>query len=112
MCKARHRSTPPDPAGRTLNGIGSLRTGYLIETHTYVTVEVADDCDAITRVTGEGGDEWRSHYYNFATEQDVLEHFAYNAIANGVEDANRLDGWADLPDGAVTMLVTEVNVWP
>jgi hypothetical protein len=33
----------------------------------------------------------------------VLRHWAFNCIANGVEDVARLDGWADLPPGSVTM---------
>ena len=85
---------------------------YLVETCTYVRVRIAEGCDAITRVTGDGGDEWRARFWNFHTDQDVLEHLVFNAVANGVRDAGQLDGWADLPEGSVTMSVEEVGVWP
>lgn len=42
--------------------------------------------------------------------REGLEHLAYNAVANGIEDANRLDGWADLENGALTMRVMFVEV--
>jgi hypothetical protein len=38
---------------------------YLVETCTYVRVRIAEGCDAITRVTGDGGDEWRARFWNF-----------------------------------------------
>ncbi len=44
------------------------------------------------------------------TEQDALNHLAYNAVANGVEDASRLDGWGDLERGILTMEVCDVDV--
>jgi len=69
-------------------------------------VEIAiRDPDVIERVTGPGGDEWRAQLYNLRTEDDVLDHLAYNAVANNVERVNQLDGWADLPDDAATMEV-------
>ena len=43
------------------------------------------------------------------TEDEGLEHLAYNALANGVEDASRLDGWGDLDRGMVTMIVTRAE---
>ena len=68
-----------------------------------------NDPDVIERVTGPGGDEWRSRAYNLRTKDDVVRHLAYNAIANGIDRANRLDGWADLPDDAATMVVLDVE---
>ena len=68
-----------------------------------VVVECDDATDAITRITGPGGDEWRSHLYPLHDTDDVIEHLAYNRVANGVSDARRLDGWADLPDDALVM---------
>jgi hypothetical protein len=65
--------------------------------------------DAIERVTGPSGDEWRASFYDLHTEDDVLDHLAYNAVSNGIEDASRLDGWADLERGDVTMFVTRVD---
>ena len=74
-----------------------------------VTVELKiGDPDVIERVTGPKGDEWRAHLYNIHTEEEVLQHLAYNCVANGEEDAHRLDGWADLPPEAVSMKIKEV----
>ena len=64
-----------------------------------------NNSDVIERVTGPKGDEWRAQLYNLRTEEDVLAHLAYNALANGCENATMLDGWADLPADAVSMKV-------
>jgi hypothetical protein len=68
------------------------------------------ESDAITRVTGPSGDEWRSQMYpTIKTERDVLQHWATNAVANGVVDVCELDGWADLDAEIVTMQVLDVD---
>lgn len=77
-----------------------------VEVPTRVAVEIRDE-EALTRVTGLGGDEWRSQFYALRTEQDVFEHFAYNAAKNGVTRANQLDGWTDLDDEAVRIRVLD-----
>lgn len=74
----------------------------------YVDIEVKDE-SVFERVTGPEGDEFRRALYPLHTRQDVLDHWAYNCIANGVQDANRLDGWADLEDSVVIMRVTDVQ---
>src|SRR4051812_3202968 len=61
------------------------------------------DREPIERVTGSDGDEWRAVLYDLRTEDDVLDHWAYNAVANGVVDVCELDGWADVPAGTVTL---------
>lgn len=66
--------------------------------------------DAITRITGPAGDEWRAQMYALRTEADVYQHWAYNALSNGVTRVNSLDGWADLPDDAVRFAVTNLEV--
>lgn len=77
-----------------------------------VRVEIdVQDRDVIERVTGPNGDEWRAGMYDLHTERQVLEHLAYNCVANGVGSASRLDGWADLPPEAATMRVVEANLW-
>lgn len=75
-----------------------MRTVYL----EYACDINVNDQRAITRITGPEGGEWRASFYNLYTEDDVLEHFAYNHITNGVEHINQLEGWADLADDAVT----------
>ena len=76
-----------------------------------LVVEVAiaiKDRSVIDRcVNNEDG--WRDHFYDLETEQDVLNHLAYNCVSNGIERANRLDGWADLPDSAATMRVMAIK---
>lgn len=68
---------------------------YLVETTVYATITVRNP-DVIERVTGPSGDEWRSQFYpTIETAENVMEHFAFNAISNGVHDITRLDGWAD-----------------
>ena len=80
-----------------------------------VVIEINDQ-DVVERITGPGGDEWRSSFYDLHTENDVLQHLAFNCVANGAECVRQLDGWADLPDDAATMNVVRetfgADVWP
>lgn len=55
--------------------------------------------------TGETQHRMTGIYPNIVTEEDIKKHWAYNLLVNGVSDASRLDGWADLPKGAITMRV-------
>ena len=75
---------------------------YLTTATVYASVEIKNQ-DVTERVTGTGGDEWRSQFYRtIETAEDVIEHFAFNAITNGVHDITTLDGWADCdPNDAV-----------
>lgn len=66
-----------------------------------VSIEIKPGTDAITRVTGPGGDDWRRSFTNARTRDDVLEHWAIAAV-DGAHDAHDLDGWADLAPGTVT----------
>ena len=41
-------------------------------------------------------DEWRSQFYrDIKTENDLAQHFAVNAVLNGVRRLTQLDGFAD-----------------
>lgn len=74
---------------------------YTVDAGLRVEFEVRNP-DAIERITGAGGDEWRSHFYALHTFEDVIDHWTYNVVNNGVRDITRLDGWADLdPDDVV-----------
>jgi len=54
----------------------------------------------------DGVRTWRmTHIYDIPDEDGIWKHLAYNAISNGVTDASRLDGWADLEPGQLTMFV-------
>lgn len=72
-----------------------------------VRVTVAAGSDAITRVTGPDGDDWRAAFYDLYTKSEVLRMLAASALFVGMTDGNQLDGWADLADDEVTMEVTD-----
>jgi hypothetical protein len=105
------RDEPADPAGGHAGAAGGgdgggeetemreFRTSIGIE----VVIRVADGVDPFERVTGPEGDEFRKTLYELRTQEEVLDHWAYNAACNGVTDASELDGWADLEKGQVTM---------
>ncbi len=86
-----------------------------------VTVEVVvHDRDAISRVVEnhddqhnpqprqQGGWGWRDHFYDL-DEAGAAEMLAYNL---GVQHRRlaSLDGWADLPDEAVELINTDVQL--
>lgn len=68
-----------------------------------------NDREPIERVTGPNGDEWRAQMYPLKTEEDVLEHWARNALTGGYVDVCQLDGWADVPAETVTFHVETVE---
>lgn len=69
-----------------------------------VSFVILDAGDAFTRITGENGDEWRDKFYWHIEDQaDILRHWAMNFIANSIDDVSRLEGWADLRAGQITM---------
>lgn len=76
----------------------------------YATVLVHDR-EPLDRVTGPGGDEWRAHFYGLLTDEDVIEHFVYNAVTNGVHDISRLEGWADCDPHSVTIEVDSTDLY-
>jgi hypothetical protein len=84
---------------------------YLVETSVYATVTIRNP-DVIERVTGPGGDEWRSQFYaTIESDQDVVEHFAFNAITNGVHDITRLEGWGDCDRDDVLIEIDDTTHW-
>ena len=64
--------------------------------------EALAPADLFTRTTT---DEWRDALYDLPTRESVLEHWAFNAIHNGVRDVSRLEGWGDVADDAVRLRV-------
>jgi hypothetical protein len=72
----------------------------------YASVEV-HDAEPFERVTGPDGDEWRSQFYDLHTAEDVVEHFVFNAVTNGVHDISKLEGWADCDPRAVTIAIED-----
>ena len=81
---------------------------YEVESTVYVSVTVRN-LDVIDRVTGSGGDEWRSQFYDMNSAEEVVEHFAFNAITNGVHDISRLEGWGDCDPADVLIEVEDIS---
>lgn len=81
-------------------------------------VEVTAHVRVTVDVDAKGAEPWggpldvrrQEGIYDLSTEPEIVAHLAYNAAANGVEDGRRLDGWADLPAGAIQMQVVEYDV--
>lgn len=92
-----------------MNASSRTPQGYRVDATVSVSFKV-NNPDAIERVTGPNGDEWRKYGYSLHTVNDVLEHWTYNVICNGIADISRLDGWADLEDDAVTVNIEYADV--
>lgn len=80
---------------------------------------VGMECTVVVRAHPGAPEDWLSRviqidfpyrtYDGPFTEKEGLAHLAYNAVANGVEDASRLDGWGDLERGMLTLEVVDVE---
>ena len=74
-----------------------------------VRIIVSDDApaDVFTRA---GAKEFQDALYGDSVrdKDTTLAHWAYNAVANGISSAHRLDGWGDLDPGVVYMIVDNV----
>lgn len=79
---------------------------YEVTTTVLASVTVRNP-DVIDRVTGLEGNEWRARFYDFHTAAEVVEHFAFNAITNGVHDITRLEGWGDCAQGDVLIEIED-----
>lgn len=73
-----------------------------------VEITVAENApdDVFTRM--ESGD-LPANLYGVMDRDQVLAHWSYNALRNGVTDASALDGWADMDRNMVTFDVTDVD---
>lgn len=74
-----------------------------------IIIKVADNApdDVLSRALTE---EWQSYYYKMEGLHDVVEHLFFNCVSNGIEDASRLDGWADLEREMLTFHVTNAEI--
>lgn len=71
-----------------------------------VRIVVSDDAPADVFTRAESIEFQDALYGDNVRDKDtVLTHWAYNAVANGVCTASRLDGWADLDRDHVYMIV-------
>lgn len=81
----------------------------MAEVEVYITIdETKAPADLFTRAQDE--DFKRIYYSDLADEDAVRKHWAHNAIANNIQDVSRLDGWAELPRGVVTMRIADVEM--
>lgn len=55
-------------------------------------------------------DEWRSHFYDIRTMEEVAKHVAYNIIANRMSRISQLDGFADRAEEDCKILNVEHEV--
>jgi hypothetical protein len=109
------RSDVLGSAGRyadSAKGGGVSAETFATEMTVYATV-IVNDREPLERITGPGGDEWRSQFYALETDAEVVEHFVYNAVVNGVHDITRLDGWADCDPDAIKVEIddTSFSTW-
>lgn len=79
---------------------------FSVEMTAHVEVTIEDYDEIVGRVL-DNVNGWREHFYTLNDRDEVLEMFAYNAVANGETDVRRLDGWADLKPQLGTMNVVE-----
>jgi len=78
---------------------------------TDVRVDISDDAPADLFTRAETAEFQDSLYGSeVADREGVLKHWAYNAIVNNVDDPSRLDGWADLERGVVTLYVVSPQI--
>lgn len=70
-----------------------------------VEIEFRDGLDWET-YEEDGERIWRGNGFGLVDQEDLIQNLVWNALANGVNDASRMDGWADLERGDITMRVT------
>ena len=74
-----------------------------------VIIDVNDEHGVIGRYL-PGGEYHGEHPYGLRTKAEIVGHLARCAVNMGVDEVNRLDGWADLNDGAARMHVIDVEL--
>lgn len=87
---------------------------YEVTATVTVRVEVNDQNVIDRCVNDEDGWRTRMFYRDCDSPEAVAKHLAHNCIYNGSNDLRTLDGWADLPAGAATMTITDIDfddVW-
>ena len=71
-----------------------------------VRIVVSDTAPADVFTRAEAKEFQDALYGDSVRDKDtILAHWAYNAVANGVSTASRLEGWADLDRDDVYMIV-------
>ena len=55
-------------------------------------------------------DEWRHTFYNINTLEDLAIYFCWNCGIHGARDANRLDGFCDVPH-ADEVRAVDMDMW-
>lgn len=88
-----------------------MPTTHSVSVNAYVDIIVNDNApdDIFTRAEDVEGFQKPLYGDEVKDKDTVLQHWAYNAVANGVQSPHRLDGWADLDRDAVQIRVTDVT---
>lgn len=95
----------------TQTAVAPQEITHSVECYVGVTVQIDSSAPDDIFSRAESEDFQRALYGSEVSDrQGVLDHWAYNAILNRVNDASRLDGWADLQPGMVTFHVTSFNL--
>lgn len=81
---------------------------HRVEVTAIVEIEIDGDSTALTRATDNIDDFHEFFRPPITTAEQVLTYLAEVAVRTGVDDASRLDGWADLERGQARMDVIEV----
>jgi hypothetical protein len=83
---------------------------FSVEVDAFVKVRITIRTPSVVKRCVDDEDGWRTlMYYPLDTPTKVYEHLAFNAIRNGISDAQALDGWADLEVGDCEMEITDVD---
>lgn len=90
----------------------SRRIDCSIEARAQVLVYIEDRAPEDLFTRAEDVEGFQKHLYGDSVrdKQTVLEHWAYNALVNNVQDASRLDGWGDLERGMVEFRVVDASI--
>lgn len=89
-----------------------MAKAYNVNIEGTVEVKIRDDLVAVALFARGADPEWTSAFYGDMNQDEILKHLAFNAASNGITDASRLDGFADLPAECVQMTFTVDEVDP
>ena len=76
-----------------------------VEIEATVEIHIEDGTDWLWYHEPASAPEWRGDVYGLTSADEIQNHWAWNAVVNGVSDASSLDGWADIPSGKITFSV-------
>lgn len=106
--------SPSASAATTKYTVGFSGTAEITVKDDRVVLRITENRDDDERPEGDPEHRperaYRSVLYDISTLDDVLNMLLWNAARNGVRNANRLDGWADLDDDAAVTEIQNIEV--